>query len=53
MSLYFVINFCFFPAVPRGLRELSSLTRDQTCTLCNGKAESYPLDHQVVLCNDF
>ena len=26
--------------------DLSSLTRHQTCALCIGRAESYPLDHQ-------
>ena len=30
----------FFFAAPHGLWDLSFLTRDQTCTLCGGSAES-------------
>ena len=28
------------------MQDLSSLTRDQSCAPCNGKAESQPLGHQ-------
>ena len=31
--------FCFFLAVLFGMRDLNSLTRDQTCTPCTGSAE--------------
>ena len=32
--------FFFFPAVPSGMRDLSSPTRDQTHAPCSGSAES-------------
>ena len=38
----------FFLAAPCGLRDLSSPTRDRTCTLGNESAESYPLDCQGI-----
>ena len=36
----------FFLAVPHGLRDLSSPTKDQTQAPCSGSMESQPLDHQ-------
>ena len=35
---------------PRGMRDLSSLTRDRTCAHCSGSTDSYPLNHQGSLC---
>ena len=32
--------FCFFPAMLRGMRDLSSLTGDGTCAHCSGSTES-------------
>ena len=43
--LFFVLFICFF-ASPHGMRDFSSLTRDQTCNSGVGSAESEPLDHQ-------
>ena len=33
-------------AMPHGMWDLSSLTRDRTCTPCIGSAKSQPLDPQ-------
>ena len=38
--------FVFSLAVPRGMWDLSSPTRDRTHTPCLGSVESQPLDHQ-------
>ena len=47
--------FCFilFLAVPRGLRDLSSPTRDGTQAPGSESAESLPLDRQEILNNVF
>ena len=44
MLLLFFMSF-FFLAAHHGMRDLSSPTRDQTCTPCSGSMESSPLDH--------
>ena len=33
-------------AMPRGMWDLSSLTRDQTSAPCSGSMDSLPVDHQ-------
>ena len=38
--LVLTIFLFFFLAVPRGLQDLSSLTRDRTCAPCSGRMES-------------
>ena len=38
--------FFFFFATPHRMQDLRSPTRDQTCALCNGSADSLPLDCQ-------
>ena len=40
--------FIYLFAEPRGLWDLSSPTRDATCTCCNGSKESSPLDRQGI-----
>ena len=41
----FFVCFCFL-AIPLGVWDLSSPTRDQTCASCTGSVESQPLHHQ-------
>ena len=47
---YVVVVLIFFKNgdvfILRGMLDLSSLTRDQTCTLCLGSSESLIMDHQ-------
>ena len=38
--------FFFFLVSPRGMQDLSSLTRDWTCAPCSGSVASSPLEHQ-------
>ena len=40
-----LLLFGFFLAMPCGMWDLSSPTRDQTCVLCRGSMESLQLDH--------
>ena len=42
----FCFPFFFFLTIPHSFWDLSSLTRDGTCALCSGNAESYPFDYQ-------
>ena len=44
--VYLLILELFFFFWPRGTQDLSSLTRDGTCTPCSGSMESQPLDCQ-------
>ena len=54
--LHFLKNSCIsfifktFLALPWGMQDLSSLTRDWTCTLCSGSTKSSPVDCQGSLC---
>ena len=41
------VYFLFLAAL-LDMLDLSSLTKDQTCTLCVGSVESQPLDHQGI-----
>ena len=45
---FVTVLFLFYVLVSwlRGMWDLSSLTRDQTCTPCHWEAQSYPLDHE-------
>ena len=43
---YFFFFSDNFPVKPCSMWDLSSPTRDQTCTPCSGSYESYPLHHQ-------
>ena len=36
----FLVFFVFFLAIPNGMWDLSSLTKDQTCAPCPGSSES-------------
>ena len=38
--------FFFFLVSPRGMQDLSSLTRDRTSAPCSGSVASSPLEHQ-------
>ena len=42
----YLFLFIYFLAVPRGMQDLSSPTRDQTRAPCIGSTESEPLDYQ-------
>ena len=40
------LNSVLYLAVPCGMQDLSSPTKDRTCASCGGSTESYLLDHQ-------
>ena len=42
-----MFSFVYILAAPRGMQELSSLTRDRTHALYSGSTEYYPLDRLV------